>query len=101
MYYKNFSLKLFRAGLIFYRYAIAQPLQRLGLIGNSTCRFYPTCSEYAEEVIIRYGWWRGLGLAAKRLAQCNPLANPVRIHARAQRGLVDLGRADSNGAKIN
>jgi len=41
------------------------------LVGRS-CRFQPTCSHYAEEVIRRYGPWRGIGLAVKRLAKCHP-----------------------------
>lgn len=42
-----------------------------GFIGNS-CRFVPTCSEYAYEAIARYGLWRGGWLSAKRLGRCNP-----------------------------
>ena len=40
-----------------------------------TCRFYPSCSHYSYEAIVRYGIWRGGWLAAKRLARCHPL-NP-------------------------
>ncbi|MCJ7736891.1 MAG: membrane protein insertion efficiency factor YidD [Anaerolineae bacterium] len=39
------------------------------------CRFYPTCSHYSYEAIVRHGIWRGGWLAAKRLARCHPL-NP-------------------------
>ena len=39
------------------------------------CRFYPSCSHYGYEAIVRYGIWRGGWLAAKRLARCHPL-NP-------------------------
>lgn len=39
------------------------------------CRFYPSCSHYSYEAIVRYGIWRGGWLAAKRLARCHPL-NP-------------------------
>lgn len=37
-----------------------------------TCRFTPTCSEYAAQAITRHGAWRGLGLAALRLCRCHP-----------------------------
>jgi len=37
------------------------------------CRFQPTCSEYAIEAIETHGVARGLWLAAKRLARCQPL----------------------------
>ncbi len=36
------------------------------------CRFTPTCSEYAREAVMRYGVWRGLALAVRRLARCHP-----------------------------
>jgi putative membrane protein insertion efficiency factor len=38
-----------------------------------SCRFVPTCSEYAMEALDRYGIVRGTGLALLRIARCNPL----------------------------
>jgi uncharacterized protein len=38
----------------------------------STCRFYPTCSVYAHEAVEKWGVWRGLGLAVRRLLRCRP-----------------------------
>jgi putative membrane protein insertion efficiency factor len=37
------------------------------------CRFAPTCSEYARAAVARHGLWRGLLVAAGRLARCHPL----------------------------
>ncbi len=37
-----------------------------------TCRFYPSCSQYAVIAIERHGIWRGARLAAWRLLRCNP-----------------------------
>jgi len=37
-----------------------------------TCRFTPTCSEYAIEAIEKYGAKRGGLLAIKRVLRCNP-----------------------------
>ena len=53
------------APLRFYRYAISPMLGR-------TCRFYPTCSEYAIEAVERHGALRGGLLAAKRVGRCHP-----------------------------
>lgn len=36
------------------------------------CRFIPTCSQYAQEAIERYGAWRGGLLALRRLLRCQP-----------------------------
>jgi putative membrane protein insertion efficiency factor len=36
------------------------------------CRFVPTCSEYAREVIKRFGPVRGVRLAVVRILRCNP-----------------------------
>ncbi len=35
------------------------------------CRFYPTCSEYAEQAIKKYGL-KGIFLAIKRIFKCHP-----------------------------
>ena len=41
------------------------------LIGPS-CRFTPTCSNYAIEAINKYGPVKGLWLAIKRISKCQP-----------------------------
>jgi len=37
-----------------------------------TCRFYPSCSQYALEACTRFGLVKGVGLALARLARCHP-----------------------------
>lgn len=37
-----------------------------------TCRFIPTCSEYAVQAINKYGALKGSLLAVKRILRCNP-----------------------------
>ncbi|MBW3577243.1 MAG: membrane protein insertion efficiency factor YidD [Actinobacteria bacterium] len=37
-----------------------------------TCRFFPSCSQYAAEAIRRYGAIRGGWAAVRRLGRCHP-----------------------------
>jgi putative membrane protein insertion efficiency factor len=48
-----------------YQRAISPALPR-------SCKYHPTCSQYAVGAIRRFGILRGLVLAAWRLLRCNP-----------------------------
>lgn len=37
-----------------------------------TCRFTPTCSQYAIEALKKYGPIKGLYLAIRRILRCHP-----------------------------
>jgi hypothetical protein len=37
-----------------------------------TCRFHPSCSQYALEALLRFGVLRGSVLALMRLGRCHP-----------------------------
>ena len=39
----------------------------------SSCRFYPTCSEYMMDAVLKYGVARGVWMGLRRLARCHPL----------------------------
>jgi len=39
------------------------------------CRHLPTCSEYADEAIGRFGLWAGGWMALARLLRCHPLGS--------------------------
>jgi hypothetical protein len=60
-----FVKTILRALIRAYRYFVSP------MFGPS-CRFYPTCSEYADEAIRDHGVLRGSMLAAKRIACCHP-----------------------------
>ncbi|MGE5480167.1 MAG: membrane protein insertion efficiency factor YidD [Chloroflexota bacterium] len=40
-----------------------------------SCRFYPTCSQYAMEALEKYGFLKGSKMAVKRVLRCHP-GNP-------------------------
>jgi len=44
-----------------------------GIFLPTRCRFYPTCSEYTYQAIVRYGTIKGLFLGIRRILRCNPL----------------------------
>ncbi|MDD4964078.1 MAG: membrane protein insertion efficiency factor YidD [Gallionella sp.] len=37
-----------------------------------SCRFVPSCSQYAVDALTRYGFIKGSWLSIKRIARCNP-----------------------------
>jgi hypothetical protein len=37
-----------------------------------TCRFYPSCSHYAREALLKHGFFKGTYLAARRILRCHP-----------------------------
>lgn len=51
--------------IYFYRMVISPMLP-------PTCRYTPTCSQYAIDAIKRHGSLKGLYLAVKRILRCHP-----------------------------
>lgn len=53
-----------------------------------SCRFYPSCSDYARGAIDSHGALRGVALAVKRLLKCHPYHDggydPVPEHSESQ-----------------
>ena len=39
-----------------------------------SCRYIPTCSQYALEALEKYGAWKGSWLALKRILRCHPFS---------------------------
>ena len=42
------------------------------LLPANTCRFYPSCSQYAQEALERHGTFKGIILIVKRILRCHP-----------------------------
>jgi uncharacterized protein len=62
-------------------------LYRVTLSGwlGGQCRFYPTCSRYAEDAIRLHGAIRGTLMAAWRIARCGPFTGGGVDHVPAPR----------------
>ena len=39
---------------------------------GANCRYTPTCSEYAQTAVLRFGVFKGGWLAVKRIGSCHP-----------------------------
>ena len=61
--------KIFIIPIRFYRYFISPMFP-------PSCRFTPTCSAYAIEVITKYGAIKGTYLAIIRVSKCHPWHKP-------------------------
>ena len=61
----------------------------LGLAVGARCRFYPSCSGYAERAIAEQGAVRGVALAAWRVVRCSPLSKGGVDHPPAKRHVYD------------
>ena len=57
--------KIFTGLIGLYRYLVSPFL-------GPNCRFTPTCSEYAQTAITRFGVFRGTWLSIKRVGCCHP-----------------------------
>lgn len=60
--------KIFIKLIVFYQKYLS------ALKGGSTCKYVPTCSQYAIEAIEKHGALKGGLLAAWRILRCNPFS---------------------------
>lgn len=65
MFIKSVLQKILIAGIELYRWLLRPLLP-------PSCRFYPSCSEYARQSLIRYGPFKGSVKALFRLLKCHP-----------------------------
>jgi len=62
---KKILSKILLLPIYFYRYSISP-------LFPASCRYTPTCSQYAIDAIKKHGPFKGLWLALKRFARCHP-----------------------------
>lgn len=84
----RFLVALVLLPVMFYR-RVLSPMKRV-----PTCRYLPTCSEYAVDAVKQRGIFVGVALATWRVCRCHPFArggfDPVpaqRVHRHAQEQL--------------
>lgn len=46
----------------------------LSVLKLPSCRYYPTCSQYTREAVIKYGLLKGLIKGALRILRCHPFS---------------------------
>lgn len=62
---KKLLTKILLLPIYFYKYSISPMLP-------PSCRYTPSCSQYAIEALKKHGPFKGLWLATKRILSCNP-----------------------------
>ena len=70
----------------------------VGKLVGGNCRFYPSCSAYAEGAIERAGAVRGSALVIWRLLRCSPLSSGGIDHPPVGRTWLELHGEDGSSA---
>lgn len=69
---RRLAVTVDRAAAALPRAVIALYRRLLSPLLPAACRFYPTCSAYADEAYQRHGFARGSWLTVARLGRCHP-----------------------------
>jgi putative membrane protein insertion efficiency factor len=62
---RSLVIYLLLAPVYFYKYCISP-------YTPASCRYAPTCSEYAIQALKKHGPFKGLYLATRRILRCHP-----------------------------
>ncbi len=65
MWIKNIITSVLLLPIYGYKYLISPHIPR-------SCRYTPSCSQYTIEALKKYGPFKGLALAIKRISRCHP-----------------------------
>ncbi|MEK9209534.1 MAG: membrane protein insertion efficiency factor YidD [Patescibacteria group bacterium] len=58
--------------LEFYQRLFSSGRGWLGIRPGKVCVFYPSCSEYVRQAVVKYGIFKGPLLGLKRIIRCHP-----------------------------
>ncbi len=64
--------KIIASAITFYQKFISLDTGIFSYKKGTTCVFYPTCSEYTKQGVIKYGVIKGSFLGFKRIIRCHP-----------------------------
>jgi putative membrane protein insertion efficiency factor len=73
----------------------------LSVLFGGTCRFEPTCSQYAYQAIERFGVLRGMWLGGKRLARCHPFSGKFGFDPVPDKSHENFSDGKQQAMKIN
>ena len=62
--------KIMIFGIDLYKKYLSTILEQRGI----KCKYYPSCSEYTRQAILKYGARKGCWLGIKRILRCNPFS---------------------------
>lgn len=65
-----FMRKIFVKTIEFYQQYISPIFKSVGV----NCKYYPSCSEYTKQAILKYGCIRGTIKGIFRICRCNPFS---------------------------
>lgn len=63
--------KIFITLINFYQKFISPLFKSIGV----NCKYYPSCSEYMKQAILKYGVFKGLFIGIARIFRCNSFSN--------------------------
>jgi putative membrane protein insertion efficiency factor len=92
-FHRNPARALLVSGIRGYRAFVSPALPR-------SCKYHPSCSQYAIDALTEYGVLRGLVLASWRLLRCNPMSYGGYDPVERQALFAPRSREDLSGPRV-